>query len=101
MPEPRVEQVFKTSGVPQFTFVEPNEYRSLKVALRSPGRGLVVEGPSGIGKSTGVLRALQDLDIETSVQPLSARRPADVEYIEALPTMRGFGVVIIEDFHVL
>ncbi len=97
----RLEEVFKIGGVPTYTFVEPAEYARLKVALRTPGRGLIVEGPSGIGKSTAVARALGELENAASVQQLSARNPGDVGYIEILPTTENFGTVVIDDFHVL
>lgn len=97
----RLEEVFKIGGVPTYTFVEPSEFARLKVALRTPGRGLIVEGPSGIGKSTAVAGALAGLDGASSVQPLSARDPGDVGYIELLPGMSDFGVAVIDDFHVL
>jgi hypothetical protein len=100
-PPLRLEEVFKIGGVPTHTFVEPAEYARLKVALRTPGRGLIVEGPSGIGKSTAVARALSELEHAASVQPLSARNPGDIGYIELLPTTQDFGTVVIDDFHVL
>jgi hypothetical protein len=75
----RLEEVFKISGVPSHTFVEPSEFPTLKVALRSPGRGLVVEGPSHIGKSTAIARGLEAIGTEAHVEQLSARKPADVE----------------------
>lgn len=59
MPDPKVEEVFKVSGVPTYTFVEPSEYNKLLVALRTPGRGVVVEGPSGIGKTSASETALK------------------------------------------
>jgi hypothetical protein len=98
VPEPKVEEVFKISGVPSFTFVEPVEYSKLLVSLRTPGRGLVVEGPSGIGKTSAVETALRKLDVRDATK-LSARKPADVELIEQLPTMGSIGVVIVDDFH--
>jgi hypothetical protein len=102
MPEPLLEEVFKISGVPTHTFVEPSQFGELKVGLRSPGRGLVVEGPSGIGKSTAVARALGELNRNPSVTTaLSARDPNDIGYIELLPEMADFGFVIVDDFHVL
>jgi hypothetical protein len=95
----KLEDVFKVSGVPTFTFVEPKDFRALLVALRSRGRGVVVEGPSGIGKSTAVDRALAELGM-SDVTRLSARVPADVDYIALLPEIvGGFGVVVIDDFH--
>jgi hypothetical protein len=96
-----LEDVFKIGGVPTYTFVEPSEYARLKVALRTAGRGLIVEGPSGIGKSTAVARSLEELEITHGVQSLSARDPGDIGYIELLPETSDFGVVVIDDFHVL
>jgi hypothetical protein len=101
VPEPRLEEVFKTNGVPTFTFVEPREYTDLLLNLRTPGRGLVIEGPSGIGKTTAVENAIRKLGVANSVQKLSARSPRDVEYIQLLPDMRSAGLVIVDDFHKL
>lgn len=94
-----VEQVFRTSGVPTHTFVRPVEFDRLKIALRAPGRGVVIEGPSGIGKSTAVAKALGEIGAPTEVRTLSARRPADVSRIAALSEAQDFGTVVIDDFH--
>ncbi len=94
-----LEDVFKRSGVPTYTFVEPLEYEKLLVGLRTPGRGVVIEGPSGIGKTTAVERALQALKLTGTALTLSARKPEDVELISALPGIRDAGVVVIDDFH--
>ena len=101
MAAPLLEEVFKTSGVPTFTFVEPSEYTALLVSLRTPGRGVVIEGPSGIGKTTAVETALKALGTNNTVTKLSARRPRDVEYIEDLPNLGGVGLVLVDDFHKL
>jgi hypothetical protein len=101
MPEPLLEEVFKTGGVPTHTFVEPKEYPDLLLNLRTPGRGLVIEGPSGIGKTTAVETALQRLGMAGHVTKLSARKPKDIEYIEALPELGAVGIVIVDDFHKL
>jgi hypothetical protein len=37
MARPYLEEVFKRSGIPTYTFVEPKEYQHLQVALRTPG----------------------------------------------------------------
>jgi len=95
----RLEEVFKTSGIPTHTFVRPVEYSALMVALRTPGRGVVIEGPSGIGKSTAVTRALEELGLADKVTRLSARRRDDLDLIHALPSMKSFGAVLIDDFH--
>lgn len=99
MPMPMLEEVFKLSGVPTHTFVEPIEYQELVVSLRTPGRGLVLEGPSGIGKTTGVEKALEELGLSPRALKLSARRADDVEMIAELPGMKDIGIVIVDDFH--
>jgi hypothetical protein len=97
--KPRLEEVFKTSGLPTYTFVEPNKYPDILLSLRTAGRCLVVEGPSGIGKTTAVENALELLGISGGTTKLSARRPKDVEYIEALPEFSRAGTVVVDDFH--
>lgn len=99
MPEPLLEEVFKLSGIPSHTFVPPIEYDKLLVALRSPGRGVVIEGPSGIGKTTAVARALAELGIAETALKLSARKAEDRALIAELPRMDAIGLVIIDDFH--
>jgi hypothetical protein len=49
--------VFKESGVPRLTFVEPDDFYDLRLALAQPGRGVVIEGPSGVGKTTALQNA--------------------------------------------
>ncbi|GAP71719.1 ATPase AAA [Candidatus Symbiothrix dinenymphae] len=97
-----LEDVFKTSGVPTHTFVKPQEYTKLLVALRTNGKGLIIEGPSGIGKTTSVNQAIKELGLnQHAVITLSARTPSDVEMITMLPELKDVGIVIIDDFHVL
>lgn len=96
-----LEDVFKTSGIPTYTFVKPQEYIRLLVALRTPGRGLIIEGPSGIGKTTCINKAIRELGY-SNVCLLSARKKQDLELIYALPTFsKDLGIVIVDDFHVL
>lgn len=95
----KVQDVFKVSGVPTHTFVRPSSFNRLKVALDTPGRGVVIEGPSGIGKSTAVTKAMEDLGVEDKVTWLSALDVGDVEYIAHLPDIKDTGTVIIDDFH--
>lgn len=99
MPSPLVEEVFKLSGIPTYTFVPPMEYEKLLVALRSPGRGVVIEGPSGIGKTTAVTQALAQLRLDEKVLKLSARKADNRELIAELPRMKAIGTVIVDDFH--
>ncbi len=99
MLKPKLEEVFKLSGVPTYTFVEPQEYNKLVVSLRTPGRGVIIEGPSGIGKTTAVYRALHGIGWADKVLLLSARKKNDVQIIESLPEFTDAGIVIVDDFH--
>jgi hypothetical protein len=96
---PFLEEVFRLSGVPTYTFVEPVRYSEIKVSVRTPGRCLVMEGPSGIGKTTTITKAISDLKTDSKSVNLSARRKSDVELISILPEMKGIGTVIVDDFH--
>lgn len=94
----QLQDVFVLSGVPTHTFVKPVEYTKLLVSLRTHGRGVVVEGPSGIGKTTAVVNAIKEASIHDKVILLSARKPDDLLLINELPKQRPFGIVIIDDF---
>jgi hypothetical protein len=96
---PRLDEVFKKSGVPTHTFVPPAEYDRVAVALKTPGRGIIVEGPSGIGKTSCVRRTIDDVGLEASCLFLSARKKSDVELISELPSIKKIGVVVVDDFH--
>lgn len=99
--QPGLEEVFKVSGVPTHTFVEPKKFPDLVLNLRTPGRCLVVEGPSGIGKTTAVEKALATVGASEKVTKLSARRRADLEYIAILPETPEVGTVMVDDYHKL
>lgn len=94
-----LQDVFVLSGVPRYTFVQPVEYVRLLVALRTAGRSIVVEGPSGIGKTTAVVKAIEEAGITARVVSLSARKKEDVAFIQDLPNQLPLGTVIIDDFH--
>ncbi|WP_424244114.1 hypothetical protein Dip510_001306 [Elusimicrobium posterum] len=96
-----LEDVFKKSGVPTHTFVKPLEYNKIKVTLRTKGRCLIIEGPSGIGKTTSIKKAIEELGLDTNILSLSARKSEDVQCIKELHTLGTIGTVIIDDFHVL
>jgi hypothetical protein len=94
-----LEEVYRLSGIPTYTFVQPDRYDEIKVSVRTPGRCLVLEGPSGIGKTTTVTKVLGDLGISAQVLSLSARKQSDLEYIAELPNLGELGTVIVDDFH--
>lgn len=93
-----LENVFVTAGTPQITYVEPKEFLTLKIALRTSGKCAVVEGPSGIGKTTAVKKAIDELGLE-NVSYLSARKQTDIESITTISDGEFSGIKIIDDFH--
>ncbi|WP_268036835.1 TIR domain-containing protein [Algoriphagus sp. PAP.12] len=94
-----LQEVFTINGVPEYTFVEPKEYTDLIVALKTPGRGIVIEGPSGIGKTTAAVKAIQNTIGIEEVLILTPRKKDDLEYIKNLPQSRPFGTIVVDDFH--
>ncbi len=94
-----LQNVFVLSGVPQQTFVQPIEYTRLLVALRTAGRSVVVEGPSGIGKTTAVIKAIAEAGLADRVLSLSARKQDDLPLIRELPRQLPIGTVLVDDFH--
>lgn len=98
---PKLEEVFKMNGIPTHTYVQPDNFPNLLVSIRTPGRGVIVEGPSGIGKTTAVEKAIDQIYPGVSVLKLSARRPKDIEYIDYVLQNQDFGIAIIDDFHKL
>lgn len=94
-----LQHVFVLSGTPEHTFVEPVEYTRLMVALKTGGRSIVIEGPSGIGKTTAAVKAISEAGLADRVLFLSARKPEDVDLIKELPSQLPIGTVLIDDFH--
>src|SRR5688572_28260937 len=90
-----LQEVFVLSGIPKHTFVQSVEYPRLLVALKTAGRSVVVEGPSGIGKTTAVANAIAEAGLSEKVLSLSARKQQDVGLIAELPNQVPFGTVVI------
>ena len=99
LPILELQDVFVLSGIPEHTFVQPVEYPRLLVALRTAGRSIVIEGPSGIGKTTSVNKAIDDAGLAERVLFLSARKRDDIAIICDLPDQLPFGTIVIDDFH--
>lgn len=99
-----LDQVFVKSGFPHLTFVEREDFGLLKLALAQPGRGVIIEGPSGVGKTTALRRALEEVQIKRKTAKtveliqLSARDPDHRDRLTTLPKWHR-GTVIIDDFH--
>ncbi|HST58531.1 MAG TPA: TIR domain-containing protein [Longimicrobium sp.] len=56
-----VVDVFKTVGLPQYTYIKPAYYGALRMDIAQPGKHVLIEGPSGVGKTCVVKKILEDL----------------------------------------
>jgi hypothetical protein len=100
MSDIELQDVFTITGTPSYTFVKPKEYDNLLLDLKTDGLGIVIEGPSGIGKTTAVLKAIEEAHINQKALILSARKQSDIEIINNLSNLKPFNaVVLIDDFH--
>ncbi|WP_437956303.1 TIR domain-containing protein [Sorangium sp. So ce119] len=90
--------IFQAFGQPDITFVEPAQLPRLRAYLQVMGQGLVVEGPSGVGKTTVVKRTLRDLKVREQ-EWLLGQRESDRQKLDELLSAGFRGHLIIDDFH--
>jgi len=94
-----LEEVFRTEGVPEFTFVRPPNFGELLVDIRNPGKPVIVEGQSGTGKTTAVKKIIEESLPAAGFEYLSARRSKDMPRILELANAAPKGNFIVDDFH--
>lgn len=99
MPQRRVEEVFVTEGVPEYTFVPPPNYGEILVDIRRKGKPVIIEGQSGTGKTTCVRKILDAIGPAVDADYLSARKAEDVSKIDVLSSVPRPGTFVIDDFH--
>ncbi len=101
-----VNDIFRLDGPPSITFVEPPQFPVLKLELRTMGTGLILEGPSKIGKSTAIKKALEALKVPVAQQIwwMGQTPPPLDEFCRVLDGLlhatRGTWL-FIDDFHYL
>ncbi|WP_196773813.1 TIR domain-containing protein [Burkholderia vietnamiensis] len=94
-----LEDVFRTEGVPEFTFVRPPNFDDILVDIRNPGKPVIIEGQSGTGKTTTVKKIIDASLPAMGFEYLSARRSKDMPRIMELAQNAPKGKFIIDDFH--
>ena len=94
-----IEEVFRTEGVPEFTFVRPPNFGEILVDIRTPGKPVIIEGQSGTGKTTTVRKIIEECLPHTGFQYLSARKAKDIPEILRLAEGVQGGRYIVDDFH--
>jgi hypothetical protein len=101
--------VFKTVGLPPYTYIKPPYYGEVRSDVSQPGKHLLIEGPSGIGKTCVVFKAFEELGYKQNQDFLyvSCRDAGAIDMIDGFlaaasngaPT--GVPILVIDDFHLL
>ena len=94
-----LEEVFRTEGLPEFTFVPPPNYNEILIDVRHSHKPIILEGQSGTGKTSCVRHILAELDPAKKPEYLTARDPFHVRTIEKVVTAYSPGSYVIDDFH--
>lgn len=98
-------EVFKTVGLPPYTYVKPSFYGEVKADICQAGKHLLIEGPSGIGKTCVAFKVFEELKYfeQKNYTYVSCRDgDADAKITQFLeqnnfPT----NIIVIDDFHLL
>jgi Calcineurin-like phosphoesterase/TIR domain len=102
---PPIASIFRLNASPDITFVEPSQFPTLQAELEVMGSGLIVEGPSKVGKSTAIKKALAKQSPrrpERWIQGMLPEEDRDLdELLDALVRGDLSGHLIIDDFHYL
>lgn len=94
-----IEEIYKTEGVPEFTFIRPPNYNEILVDIRTAGKPVIIEGQSGTGKTTIAKKILEQAFTDKEFIYLSARKPEDIPTIVAIADGSVVGRFVIDDFH--
>ena len=101
-----INDIFQLNGPPTITFVEPPRFEELKLELATMGTGLIVEGPSRVGKSTAVKKAMEKIRAPIARQIWwDGRTPPTLDELQQklaeLRTVQEHTWLFIDDFHYL
>lgn len=97
-----IEKIFPQSGRPEYTYVQPAQGDRLVGQLRQLQRVLVVEGASGIGKTTAIWNALRVVGVENpDAQWFRGTDESDLTKLDKLLQSEPKGHIVIDDFHYL
>src|SRR5208282_1294937 len=105
----RLEDVFKTVGLPPYTYVKPAYYGEVRADISQPGKHLLIEGPSGIGKTCVTFKVFEELDWAAGekFRYVSCRDDDAADQIKTFFDVAGKGevpnppIIVIDDFHLL
>jgi hypothetical protein len=105
----RMVDVFKTVGLPPYTYVKPSHYGEVCADVEQPGKHLLIEGPSGTGKTCVVYKVFEELGWKdgSDYQYVSCRDQDSDPAIRAFFERASRGeqpsppLIVADDFHFL
>ena len=105
----KLADVFKTVGLPPYTYVKPAYYGEVRADISQPGKHLLIEGPSGIGKTCVTFKVFEELDWAAGekFRYVSCRDDDAADQIKTFFDVAGKGevpnppIIVIDDFHLL
>lgn len=77
-------EVFVTEGFPHLTYVEPLNYYEILIDVKSKKKPVIIEGQTGTGKTSTILKILSDIKEEIHFEYLSARNIDETTKINQL-----------------
>lgn len=90
-----IASIFRDSGVPNETFVKTEQFEDIRFELAIMGKALVVEGPSGVGKTSTTMTALEGRPHQW-INAGDSNGRAELQKVLA-SSIRGH--LIVDDFH--
>src|SRR5262245_39927623 len=105
----RLVDVFKTVGLPPYTYVKPSHYGEVRAGVEQPGEHLLIEGPSGAGKTCVVYKVFEELGWVdgTHYSYVSCRDQNSEKAIRTFFERAAAGempsppLIVVDDFHLL
>jgi Holliday junction resolvasome RuvABC ATP-dependent DNA helicase subunit len=103
----RLEEVFCTSGLPGYTYIEPSIYQRVARDLRQAGKHVLICGPSGSGKTCLIFRILGEMGMQIDREFLyisALDESADQRIRSALSeaiSRSHSQLIVVDDFHLL
>jgi hypothetical protein len=105
----QLEDVFKTVGLPPYTYVKPAYYGEVRADISQPAKHLLIEGPSGIGKTCVAFKVFEELGWakDDRFSYVSCRDVDGPDRINGFFAAAAEGeiptppVIVVDDFHLL
>jgi len=101
--------VFKTVGLPPYTYVKPKHFGEVRADILQAGKHLLIEGPSGIGKTCVVFKVFEELQWKNGNEfKYIGCRDGNAEQVidkflknATVVDMPNPRVLVVDDFHLL